>query len=195
VGASGSGKTTLLSRILPLLKEQGLRIGAIKHTHHDFNIDVPGKDSYELRKAGATQTLVGSRYRWALVVERQAQGCGLLSELIQQLQLDDLDIVLAEGFTDEPVWKIEVHRPALGKALRCGNDPYLIAVATDQAFPDAGPMTVMDLNDPDAIVRFIVKRFFVHSRKRPPNGDQVLANPQKPGEGHRSLLTTVPSFQ
>ncbi len=175
VGASGSGKTTLLTKILPLLKEQGLRVGAIKHTHHDFDIDVPGKDSYELRKAGAIQTLIGSKQRWALIVERQTEDHGLLSDLLQQLRLDDLDIVLTEGFKDEPVCKIEVYRPTLGKALLCGDDPYVIAVATDQALPRANPMLTIDLNDPDAIVHFILKRFSIHARLRSPNGDQHLA--------------------
>ncbi|KPK46976.1 MAG: molybdopterin-guanine dinucleotide biosynthesis protein B [Thiotrichales bacterium SG8_50] len=153
---SGTGKTTLLRALLPLLNARGLRVGVIKHAHHTFDIDVPGKDSYELRRAGATQTLVGSRHRWALVTETPGSEEPRLAELLLHLSPDSLDLVLVEGFKAEAFPKIELHRPALGHPLMCRTDPSIIALATDAPVQDAPSLPLLDLNDPASVVAFIV---------------------------------------
>lgn len=157
---SGTGKTTLLRRVIPLLKARGLRIGVVKHAHHGFEIDHPGKDSYEVRKAGADQVVVGSAERWALVVEtpeRTAEPS--LAELMSGLRLDALDLVLVEGFKPEPVPKIEIHRPALGKPLIAATDPRVVAIATDAPERLDTDLPLLDLDDPAAVAAFIVERF------------------------------------
>lgn len=154
---SGTGKTTLLKRLLPILRERGLRIAVIKHAHHLFEIDHPGKDSHELRAAGASQTLVASRRRMALVTEfEQGHPEPTLNELLSALDPNGIDLVLVEGFKHAAFPKIELHRPALGKPMLCLRDPQIVAIATDgeiPAAPDALPR--LDLNDPDEIARFI----------------------------------------
>ncbi len=157
---SGTGKTTLLKRLLPVLRQQGLRIAVIKHAHHQFDIDHPGKDSHELRKAGAIETLVASRRRMALVTEFDSDHPEpTLEELLTALDPERLDLVLVEGFKAASIAKIELHRPALGKPLLCLHDPMIIAVATDEAIvaPPAG-LPILNLNDPLEITRFIRQR-------------------------------------
>jgi molybdopterin-guanine dinucleotide biosynthesis protein B len=154
---SGTGKTTLLKRLLPILRQRGLHIAVIKHAHHLFEIDHPGKDSHELRAAGASQTLVASRRRMALVTEfEQGHPEPTLDELLNALDPNGLDLVLVEGFKQAAFPKIELHRPALGKPMLCLRDPQIIAIATDGDIP-AAPDTLprLDLNDPDEIARFI----------------------------------------
>jgi molybdopterin-guanine dinucleotide biosynthesis protein B len=154
---SGTGKTTLLRELLPRLRARGLRVGAIKHAHHSFDIDVPGKDSYELRKAGAAQVLVASRSRWAFVREREADDEPRLDELLLHLDQDALDLVVVEGFKHEPLPKIELHRPSLGRPLLCPDDPTIIAVATDAPLAADLKIPVINLNDPDQICDFILR--------------------------------------
>jgi molybdopterin-guanine dinucleotide biosynthesis adapter protein len=158
---SGSGKTTLLIKLLPLLKQHGLRVGLIKHTHHSFEIDYPGKDSYELRKAGASQVLIGSKQRWALMVESDSAQGSTLTDLRQYLHQDRLDLILVEGFKLDGIPKIEIHRPSLSKPLLFSNDPAFIAIATDA--PLALPVTLplLDLNQPRAIADFIINYCFI----------------------------------
>ncbi|MBI3898513.1 MAG: molybdopterin-guanine dinucleotide biosynthesis protein B [Gammaproteobacteria bacterium] len=155
---SGTGKTTLLVELLKLLKARGYRVGMIKHAHHDFDIDKPGKDSYELRKAGAQQMLVASRLRWALVTETNGTGDPKLDDLLEQLDQQHLDLILVEGFKAETFPKIELHRPSLGHALLCHTDTSIIAVATDAPLP--APLTIpqLDLNQPAEIAAFILER-------------------------------------
>jgi len=163
---SGSGKTTLLRQVLPLLEREGLRVGVVKHAHHSFDIDYPGKDSYELRKAGARQVLVGSRQRWALICEtpeRQAEPA--LSELMQHLTGAGLDLILVEGFKPENIPKIEVHRPSLGKPLLCRADASIIAVCTDAPLAESVPVPVLDLNDAPAVAAFVLERIGRPSRR------------------------------
>ena len=155
VAYSGTGKTSLLKKLIPILKAQGIRIGMIKHAHHDFDIDIPGKDSYELRKAGAEQMLVASAQRWALMVETPAHAEATLAGLIQQLDTQQLDLILVEGFKHEAYPKIECHRPELGHRLMCHNDADIIAIASDAALPDTIPITQLDLNNAEAIAQFI----------------------------------------
>jgi molybdopterin-guanine dinucleotide biosynthesis protein B len=153
---SGTGKTSLLKRLLPLLRERGLRIGMVKHTHHDFDIDQPGKDSYELRKAGASQMLVASGRRWALMVETDGTGDPQLQEMIGQLDQANLDLILVEGFKHVAFPKIELHRNALGKPLLYPKDLAIVAFACDGPPPAGLPLPLLDLNKAQQIADFII---------------------------------------
>ncbi len=158
VAASGTGKTTLLEQLIPLLRAQGQRLAVIKHTHHDFDIDQPGKDSYRMRAAGAQQVMVASRRRWALLTEHNDQRPEPeLAELVQALDRSVLDLILVEGFKHEAVPKIELHRPLLGKPPLFPADPHVIAVACDA--PPAIPTTLplLDLNSPAEIAAFVLR--------------------------------------
>lgn len=152
---SGTGKTTLLTRLLPMLRAQGLRVGMIKHAHHDFDIDHPGKDSHALRKAGAEQMLVASNRRWALMVEAPVAGDVSLWDMLSRLDRGRLDLILVEGFRHERFPKLELHRAALGKPLLFPDDDAIIALASDAPVETALPL--LDLNDPAAIASFIVE--------------------------------------
>ena len=156
---SGTGKTTLLVKLLAIFREHDLRVGVVKHAHHTFEIDQPGKDSYELRKAGASQVLIGSNQRWALIVEAPAPSGGPLEQHMRHMNCADLDLVLVEGFKPEHIPKIELHRPSLGHPLLCTGDPDVIAVATDQPLPDTLTLPMFDLNDAERIAQFIIERF------------------------------------
>ena len=151
---SGTGKTTLLIKLLPLLKAEQLRVAVIKHSHHDFEIDVPGKDSYELRKAGAEQLLLASPYREVLIKEKRQQTSPELAELVNQLALEAIDLVLVEGFRHVAFPKMELHRPALGKSLLCTSDSSIIAVLTDKPLEIDG-LPQLDINNPPQIVQYI----------------------------------------
>jgi molybdopterin-guanine dinucleotide biosynthesis adapter protein len=155
-GFSGAGKTTLLRNLIGRLKARGLRIGVIKHTHHEFDIDHPGKDSYELRHAGAARIAVGSSRRWALIVERPLAGDPTLAEMVALMEGDQLDLVVVEGFRHERFPKIEVHRPALGRALLAPGDDSIIAIASDDPTLDTQGLPHLDLNDLVAIETFVV---------------------------------------
>ncbi|MCB1790846.1 MAG: molybdopterin-guanine dinucleotide biosynthesis protein B [Gammaproteobacteria bacterium] len=129
---SGTGKTTLLVRLLPLLKARGLRVGVVKHAHHDFEMDLPGKDSYELRAAGADEMLVAARCRFGLIREcRDADREPRLHEALEFMQPRQLDLVLVEGFKREPIPKIELHRVELGLPFLFPRDPNVVAIACD----------------------------------------------------------------
>lgn len=153
---SGTGKTTLLIQLLPLLKSKGLSVAMIKHAHHDFDIDMPGKDSYELRKAGADQVLIASNFRRALMTETPEGGEPALEELIAGLNLDVIDLILVEGYRHLPFPKIELHRPSTNKALIYPNDSNIVAVASDENI-DTGGLALLDLNNPQEVVEFIWK--------------------------------------
>jgi molybdopterin-guanine dinucleotide biosynthesis adapter protein len=152
---SGTGKTTLLRKLIPLLAQQGLRSGVIKKAHHDFDIDIPGKDSYELRKAGARQMLVASARRWALVTETHETSDPDLDKLIARLDPEAIDLALVEGFRHVSFPRIELHRQSLGNPLLHPYDPAIIAVACDYPL-DANPLPMLDINDPTAIATFII---------------------------------------
>ena len=154
---SGTGKTTLLTRIIPLLKQQGLHLAIVKHSHHDFELDQPGKDSYQLHHAGSSMTLLTSKYRSALIREHQPHKEPELREALQQLDLSNIDLVLVEGFRHETgLSKIELHRANLGNPLLFPYDRDIIAIASDKAIDTDLP--VLDLNNPAEIVQFIVNR-------------------------------------
>ncbi|HEU4588191.1 MAG TPA: molybdopterin-guanine dinucleotide biosynthesis protein B [Gemmatimonadales bacterium] len=158
VGASGSGKTTLIVRILPLLRAEGLRVAVLKHAHGGFDMDRPGKDSYRVREAGASEVLIASRARWAHLGELDDE----LEEppfraLLERFDPARVDLVLAEGFAREAYPKIEVYRPALGEPPRCWpGDPTVIAVATDAPLAVARPVRRLDLNAPAEVVGAVV---------------------------------------
>lgn len=164
VAYSGTGKTTLLLKIIPLLKAKGLRLGMIKHSHHGFEIDIPGKDSYRLRQAGADQTLIASPWRWALMVETgDESGEAYLDQVLPSLNQDKLDLILVEGFKHERFPKIEVHRPSLGHELMFPEDDSIIAVACDMPLSEGTELPVLDMNKPEEIVEFIEKKILRYS--------------------------------
>jgi molybdopterin-guanine dinucleotide biosynthesis protein B len=156
---SGTGKTTLLKQLIPLLRERGIRVGVIKHAHHSFEIDIPGKDSYELRMAGASQMLIASAQREALVVEKEAEGEAELDRLLAKLDQASLDIILVEGFKDEAFAKIELYRETLGKPTLHPQDPDIIAVATDGELPAPTRLPVLNINAAEQIADFLCRRF------------------------------------
>lgn len=160
---SGVGKTTLLTRLIPLLRQQGIRIGMIKHAHHEFDIDIPGKDSYELRKAGATQVLIASSARWALMTETPEQEEASLQEQLQRLEQDKLDLILVEGFRHEEFRKIELHRPQLQHPLLCTQDKNIIALASDTKPNVAIDIPLLNLNNPAQIAEFIQAEILDHA--------------------------------
>jgi molybdopterin-guanine dinucleotide biosynthesis protein B len=152
---SGTGKTTLLIRLIPFLEQRGVRVALIKHAHHDFDVDKPGKDSYELRKAGARQVLVASERRSALITENAWPETPRLESLVDRLALDAIDLVLVEGFRHVPFPKIELHRPSLKHPLLCREDDSIVAVAMD--FPvNTDPLPRLDLNNTIMIGEFIL---------------------------------------
>ncbi|MFZ4215085.1 MULTISPECIES: molybdopterin-guanine dinucleotide biosynthesis protein MobB [Pantoea] len=151
---SGTGKTTLLEQVIPLLKTQGIRSGLIKHTHHQMDIDTPGKDSYLLRKAGADQVIVASNQRWALMVESPNKPLSLM-QLASQMDISTLDLVLVEGFKDEPVPKIALWRRGVKGEIKDLLDQYVIAVATDEDMELNLP--ILDINQPMQVADFIVQ--------------------------------------
>lgn len=157
VAVSGTGKTTLLEQLIPILRAHGLRLAVIKHTHHDFDIDQPGKDSYRMRTAGAQQVMVASRRRWALLTEHgDNRAEPQLAELVQALDRNSLDLILVEGFKHEAVPKIELFRQALGKPPLFPHDPHIIAVACDAPPASTAALPLLDLNNPRAIAAFVL---------------------------------------
>lgn len=156
---SGAGKTTLLTKLIPWLCARNLRVALVKHAHHDFDLDYPGKDSYELRKAGAGQVLIASRRRLAFIQEREEETEPELATLLQRLDTSRLDLVLVEGFRHVRFPKVELHRPVLGKPLLFPDDDSIVAVASDALLPVAPSIPVLDLNDPPAVGAFVLERF------------------------------------
>ncbi|MDK4744223.1 molybdopterin-guanine dinucleotide biosynthesis protein MobB [Leclercia adecarboxylata] len=152
---SGTGKTTLLKAIIPALCARGIRPGLIKHTHHNMDVDTPGKDSYELRKAGAAQTLVASSQRWALMTETPAEEEIDLAYLISRMDHSKLDLVLVEGFKHEAVAKILLFRSDTGHDINeLTLDDHVIAVGSD--VPLSLQVPVLDINDAEGMVDFIL---------------------------------------
>ncbi|MEN0615390.1 molybdopterin-guanine dinucleotide biosynthesis protein MobB [Klebsiella indica] len=153
---SGTGKTTLLKKLIPALCAEGLRPGLIKHTHHDMDVDKPGKDSYELRKAGAAQTIVASSQRWALMTETPDKPVLDLNWLVSRMDTSTLDLVLVEGFKHESVPKILLYRQnGRHSAEELVFDEHVIAVASD--IPVGTSLPVLDLNDIPQIAAFIMQ--------------------------------------
>jgi len=141
-GWSGAGKTTLLVRLIPHLLKEGLRVSVIKHAHHHFDVDVPGKDSWRHRQAGAEEVLVSSGLRWALMHELRGGREPRLPELLTKLSR--VDLVIVEGYKSEPHRKIEVHRAANGKPLLFPDDPGIVGIASDVAVETRLPVVHLD---------------------------------------------------
>jgi molybdopterin-guanine dinucleotide biosynthesis protein B len=141
-GWSGAGKTTLLTRLIPHFRKEGLRVSVIKHAHHSFDVDVPGKDSWAHRQSGAEEVLVSSSARWALMHELRGASEPRLPELLAKMS--PVDLVVVEGFKSEPHRKIEVHRLANGKAVLFPNDPGIVGIATDASLETALPVAHLD---------------------------------------------------
>ncbi len=160
VADSGTGKTTLLSRLLPILKERGLTVGLIKHSHHDFDIDQPGKDSYRLRKAGASPVVLVSSHRRAVITELGSQE-PTLSEQLYCFPYGSVDLVIVEGFKDEDYAKIELHREELKNPLMQPHDPSIIAIVSNQQLTANVP--VIALSEPSHVADFIIHTFIEHA--------------------------------
>jgi molybdopterin-guanine dinucleotide biosynthesis protein B len=141
-GWSGAGKTTLLTRVIPLLNEQGLSVSVIKHAHHKFDVDKPGKDSFRHREAGAEEVLVSSGNRWALMHELRGKREPHLPELLQKLSR--VDLVVIEGYKSEPHRKIEVHRAENGKPFLFPTDPDIVGIAADVVVETRLPVAHLD---------------------------------------------------
>jgi molybdopterin-guanine dinucleotide biosynthesis adapter protein len=166
-GFSGSGKTTLVERLIPALKMRGLRVSVVKHAHHTFDIDHPGKDSYRHREAGAFEVVVASNRRLALIREFEQPAHLSAHHLIAELY-EGVDWVLVEGFKESNLLKIEVWRASAGKPALYPDDDFIVAIATDSAqqLPEPTLRPLLDLNDPDAVAQWLVE-----------NGDRLEYQP------------------
>jgi molybdopterin-guanine dinucleotide biosynthesis protein B len=151
-GYSGSGKTTLIEKLIPRFVGGGLRVSLIKHAHHTFDVDQPGKDSYRHRHAGASEVLVTSSRRWVLMHELRGAAEPSFEEQVERLS--PCDLLLVEGFKFAPIPKLEVWRAVTGEALLHPNDPHIVAVASDQRVDTRLPL--LDLDDAEGIARFIL---------------------------------------
>lgn len=152
---SGTGKTTLLKRLIPVLKQRGLRLGLIKHSHHIFEVDRAGKDSYKLRHAGATQLVVASRRRSAIMMQHPGRKKAQLADFLRRLDNKGLDLILVEGYKHAAIPKIELHRPGLGHPLLALNDSAVIAVACDAELKTEIPVPLLTLSETGKIADFI----------------------------------------
>jgi molybdopterin-guanine dinucleotide biosynthesis protein B len=154
-GFSGAGKTTLIEKLIPALTGRGLRVSLVKHAHHGFDVDRPGKDSYRLREAGCGEVLVSSSRRWALMHELRGAPEPALEELLEVLS--PCDLVLVEGFKRDPIPKMEVHRSAnAAQGVLFPGDPHIVAIATDA--PIATRLPRFALDDVEAIAEFVLGR-------------------------------------
>lgn len=167
-GFSGNGKTTLIEKLIPSLTGRGFRVSLIKHAHHAFDVDQPGKDSYRHREAGCNEVLVSSSRRWALMHELRGAPEPSLDELVARLS--PCDHVLVEGFKREPIPKLEVHRAAAGTDSLFPHDPNIVAIATD-AFVETR-LPVFGLDDIEAIAVFLVE----HAHRIPGYKPRLVAN-------------------
>ena len=154
IGWSGSGKTTLIIQLIPELIRRGYSISSMKHTHHNFDIDKPGKDSYEHRVAGAKQVLITGSKRWALLNENRDQEESSIDDLLAKM--DPVDLVLIEGFKKHPHSKMEVYRPSVERPLLALEDKSVVAIATDEEV-DGGGLPIIDLNSVASVADFIVE--------------------------------------
>ena len=160
-GYSGSGKTTLVEQLIPVLKKRGLRVSVVKHAHHSFDIDRPGKDTFRHREAGAFEVVVASSNRFALMREFEKPSVMTVHQLIAELY-DGVDWVLVEGFKDSDLLKIEVWRGPTAdyeaKPARYVNDDFIVAIATDAPaqLPQATQRPVLNLNDAEAVADYLL---------------------------------------
>ncbi len=168
-GYSGSGKTTLVEQVIPALKLRGLRVSVVKHAHHKFDIDHPGKDTYRHREAGAFEVLVASDRRMALIREYERETTPKVHHLLAQLW-DGVDWVLVEGFKQSDLLKVEVWRAEAGQPIRYPDDEFIVAIATDDpaSLPVPTQRPVLDVNDPDGVAQWLVD-----------NGDRFDYDPER----------------
>jgi molybdopterin-guanine dinucleotide biosynthesis protein B len=153
-GWSGSGKTTLITKLIPCLLARGLRVSTLKHAHHGFDLDKPGKDSFVHRAAGATEVIISSAKRWAILHELRQEEEWDLADLVAKMSA--VDLVLVEGFKRDAFPKLEIHRAENGKPLLHPEDPHIVAVACDTALPDV-KIPLVDLNDIDKIADLLLQ--------------------------------------
>lgn len=153
-GWSGSGKTTLMAKLLPALVAKGIRVSTMKHAHHEFDLDKPGKDSWVHRQSGATEVAIVSAKRYAIMHELRGAPEPTIEELLPRLA--QVDLLLIEGFKRHAHPKLEIHRPAVGKPLLATDDPDIVAVASDSEIPGL-KVPRLDLNDTGAIAGFVLK--------------------------------------
>src|SRR5580704_17842915 len=153
-GWSGSGKTTLLATLIPELVGRGVTVSTIKHAHHEFDVDQPGKDSWRHRQAGASEVMVASSQRFALMQELRAAPEPTLDELVARMA--PVDLLLVEGFKRDPHPKLEVYQPSVGKPFLYPDDPHIVAIASDQTL--AVPLPLLSLGEVAAIADFILGR-------------------------------------
>ena len=154
-GWSGSGKTTLITKLIPRLIARGITVSTLKHAHHGFDLDQPGKDSFFHRAAGATEVIISSAKRWAILHELREEPEWDLRGLVAKMS--PVDLVLVEGFKRDAFPKLEIHRTANGKPLIHPEDPHIVAIASDIALPQA-KVPVIDLNDVESIADLLLKR-------------------------------------
>jgi len=153
-GWSGSGKTTLVTKVIPRLLARGLKVSTLKHAHHGFELDQPGKDSFMHRAAGATEVIVSSAKRFAILHELRSEPEWDLADLVGKMS--PVELVLVEGYKRDAFPKLEIHRAANGKPLIHPEDPRIVAIASDVALP-AAKVPVVDLNDVEAIADLLIK--------------------------------------
>ena len=153
-GWSGSGKTTLVTKLIPRLIARGIKVSTLKHAHHGFDLDQPGKDSFFHRAAGATEVIISSAKRWAILHELREEPEWDLAALVAKMS--PVDLVLVEGFKRDNFPKLEIHRAANGKPLIHPDDPYVVAIASDVALPKA-KVPVIDLNNIDEITDLLLQ--------------------------------------
>jgi molybdopterin-guanine dinucleotide biosynthesis adapter protein len=154
-GWSGSGKTTLITKLIPRFMARGIKVSTLKHAHHGFDLDQPGKDSFFHRAAGATEVIISSAKRWAILHELREEPEWDLRGLVAKMS--PVDLVLVEGFKRDAFPKLEIHRAANGKPLIHPEDPHIVAIASDIALPQA-KVPVIDLNDIEAIADLLLRR-------------------------------------
>jgi len=152
-GWSGSGKTTLMTLLIPELVARGITVSTLKHAHHSFDVDQPGKDSWRHRQAGAGEVMISSQNRWALMHELRGAAEPSLDELVARMS--PVDLLLIEGFKRHPHPKIEIYRPSLGKPLLHPEDPFVVAIASDEMLPGLS-LPLLSLSDVAAIASFIL---------------------------------------
>lgn len=162
---SGTGKTTMLTQLIPLLKREGLRIAVIKHAHHDFDLDQPGKDSYELRKSGADQTIICTYTRMARIIEFETpEEEPDLQQIAGELDPASIDLILVEGYKQSSFDKIELHREAMATPLLFPNDSNIIAIACDSNLNSKTAIPRLDINDVESVAHFIYQDFYLQRR-------------------------------
>jgi molybdopterin-guanine dinucleotide biosynthesis adapter protein len=152
-GYSGSGKTTLIEQLIPLFTARGLRVALVKHAHHTFDVDQPGKDSYRHRNAGCTEVLITSSRRWVLMHELRGAPEPGLGEHLEHLS--PCDLVLVEGYKREAIPKLEIYRASVGEPLLHPHDGHIVAIASDQPVKTSLPQ--FDLDQPQAISEFVLR--------------------------------------